>query len=479
MWWLLLLIPAALLVFVLILLVRTIRFKPLPAQPVPIEEAAVDAAKAVEDLRQMVRCKTISSRDEAMVDETEFEKFRTLLQQLYPNVHQACSLEQIGRSGLLYHLQGKHAAAPCVFMAHYDVVPANEADWEKPPFAGILEDGVLWGRGTLDTKGTLCGVMEAAETLLAQGFRPEQDWYLAFSGDEEIAGETAPAIVAELEQRGVVPAMVIDEGGAVVEGVFPGVSQPCALIGIAEKGMLDIELKLESEGGHASSPPPHTPVGRLAQAVTEIENHPFRCQLTKPAAEMFDTLGRHSSFMYRMIFANLWCFLPILDRICKKSGGELNALMRTTCAFTMMEGSKASNVLPPSAMVGANLRLAGEDTMDRAIAYLQSVVSDDKITFHKVHGMNPSINSQTKGESWEKLKHAIAQTWPGSLISPYLMVACSDSRHYCKISNQVYRFSAMALSKEERGMIHGNNERVPVETIVKTAQFYLRLMRNC
>ena len=464
--------------FLAVVLLRAAAFKPAPETPAEDEPAEVDEKKAVDDLAAMVRVRTVSSYDDSKVDWAEFEKFRALLRTLYPTVFARCTCEEIGKSGVLLTLKGEHADLPAVFMAHYDVVPANEEQWDKPAFDGVIEDGVLWGRGTLDTKGTLCGVMEAAETLLKAGFIPKNDMYFAFAGDEEVAGPSQQAIVETFRQRGVTPAIVVDEGGAVVDNIFPGVAQSCALIGVGEKGMMDAQFVIEGAGGHASAPPPHTGVGRLAKAVLEVEAKPFSRALTKPVAEMFDTLGRRSTFLYRVIFANLWCFLPLLDGLCKKSGGELNAMMRTTCAFTQMEGSKASNVLPPKARVVANFRIIGGETMDSVIAALRARVSDAGVTISPIHGMNPSKYSNTDGYGWEKLVRAVRATWPESLVSPYLMIACSDSRHYCSISDNVYRFSAMYLTKEERGYIHGNNERIPVDKIVTTAQFYLRLLRT-
>jgi len=193
---------------------------------------------------------------------------------------------------------------------------------------------------------------------------------------------------------------------------------------------------------------------------------------------MFDTLGRYSGFALRMVFANLWCFGPVLNLVGRLTGGEINAMIRTTVAVTRFEGSRAFNVMPPKASFGVNMRLMGSDTVASVLERLKTIIGNDKIQVSLVDGMNPSSDSDTDCEAWRVLTKAVRQTWPEAIVSPYLMMACSDSRHYNKITDRVYRFSAMHLSKEERAMIHGNNERIPVETLVKIAAFYVRLMKN-
>ena len=462
---------------VFLLLVRTVLFVPKKQDEIQADPVLLNEEKIVSDMVDMIRCKTISDRDEEKVDREEFAKFEKLLKERFPNIHQSCTFEKIGKTGLLYQLKGKASDKPSVCMAHYDVVPVEEEGWDKPAFEGVIEENCIWGRGTLDTKGTLCGVVEALEMLLGEGYQPKQDLYLSFSGEEEIDGDSCADIVTYLEKKGVKPAIVLDEGGAVVENVFPGVKESCALVGIGEKGSVNLNFTLDSEGGHASTPPVHTILGKLSNAVCRIEKKPFKSQLTKPVIEMFDTLGRHSVFGLRLVFANLWLFKPVLDILCKKTGGEMNAMLRTTTAVTRMEGSKAYNVLPPKASFGLNMRLLGNDTIESAIRYLKKVMGNDKIEIEVVNGMNPSIYSDTSCEEWNRLSKVIRETWKDVVVSPYLMMACSDSRHYCRITDRVYRFSAMRLSKEERGMIHGNNERIPIETLLKTVEFYVRLLR--
>ena len=467
------------LVFLAVLVLRALMFNPKPQPQLDAEPIDFDKDAAVSALQQLVRCKTVSNVDPALEDDAEFEKLINLLPELYPHIVKACTFTRFPDRGLLFHWQGKAHDKPSVMMAHYDVVPVLEEMWEKPPFDGILEDGVLWGRGTLDTKVTLNGALSAANYLVKQGFQPEQDIYFAFSGGEEVNGKGAENIVNYFAQQGIVPALVVDEGGAVVENVFPGVNVPCGMIGIAEKGMINVRYTVRSGGGHASAPLPKSPVTDLAIACRKVVDNPFPMHLTPPVAALFDTLGRQSSFVYKLIFANLWCFKPILNLICISSGGEMNALVRTTTAFTMMEGSSARNVIPAKASIVSNMRLNPQDTVESAVEYLRKTVNDPSVEIEVLEGNDPSRISQVDCDSYRKVAAAVSATWDGCITSPYLMVQCSDSRHYGAISDKVYRFSAMDLTKEERGTIHGNNERIRVETIHRAVEFYIRLLRQC
>lgn len=469
----------ALAVLVLVILVRTALFTPKKQCFHSDETVSFDRDKTVETLRKLVRFKTISYRDPSFEDETQFEGLINTLPELYPNVFKVCEFSRLPDRALLFKWSGKSEGEPTVLMAHYDVVPVNEEAWDKPPFEAVLEDGVIWGRGTLDTKVTFNGILSAADHLISEGFVPQNDIYFAFSGGEEINGKGASNIVDFFEQKGITLGLVVDEGGAVVENVFPGVKAPCGLIGIAEKGMMDVKYTAKSAGGHASAPKPHTPVGLLSMACCKMESRPFKFHITKPVAEMFDTLGRHSTLLYRIIFANLWLFSGVLGLLGKIQGGEMNALLRTTVAFTQMQGSSASNVIPPEASMVSNMRLNPADTIDSALEYIKKTVNDDNIEIGVIHGMNPSRISKTNCEAYQKVARAVSETWNGCIVSPYLMVQCSDCRHYGRISDKVYRFSAMDMTSEERATIHGNNERIRTEAVNRAVEFYIRLIKQC
>ncbi len=472
-------ILAAVVLFVLVLVLRAANFKPRDNVAVVEKDEDFDREVTISRLQKLIRFKTVSYRESEKEDDEEFKKLLSSLPELYPNVFKVCEYNELADRAILFHWKGKNEGDAAVLMAHYDVVPVEESGWEKPAFEGILEDGVLWGRGALDTKVTFNGVLSAADHLISEGFTPEYDIYFAFSGGEEVNGKGAVNIVDFFEQNNITPSIVVDEGGAVVENVFPGVKAPCGLIGIAEKGMMDVRYTAQSSGGHASAPKPNSPLVRLSKVCLKLDKNIFKYHITKPAALMFDTLGRHSSFVFKLVFSNLWLFRGLIDKfLCKKSGGEINALLRTTVAFTQASGSRASNVIPPKAEMVSNIRLNPEDTIDSALAELKAVCDKENVEVELIHGMNPSRISVADCEAYDKVASAVASTWKGSIVSPYLMVQCSDSRHWGRLSDKVYRFSAMDLTSEERATIHGHNERIRVDCANRAVEFYIRLVRT-
>lgn len=470
---------AAILVFIVIILIRTLQFKPRDIEKREVDDIDFDYETAIKNLQKLIKCKTVSYFDHSLEDDKEFNKLVKMLPKLYPNVCKKLTLTKFDGRALLFHWKGKTKGDPAVFMAHYDVVPVEEENWTRPAFEGLIENNIMWGRGTLDTKVTFNGILSAGEHLLSKGFTPTHDVYFAFSGGEEVNGPGAGNIVKYFQEKNITPSFVLDEGGAVVSGVFPGLKQPCGLVGIAEKGYINMTLSVKSNGGHASAPKPHTPIGVLSKACTDIENNPFPIRFTDPVLKMFDELGRRSTFLYRMIFANLNLFGWILDIICKKSGGQLNALLRTTCAFTQAKGSSAANVIPPSASMTANIRLSPAETIDSSIDYIKQVINNPDIEISLSDATNPSRISVTDCDGFKWITNAIEDTWKGCVTAPYLMVQGSDSKNYGVISDKVYRFSAQDLSDEEMGLIHGNDERIRLDTIKRSVEFFIRVMKNC
>ena len=460
-----------------VVLVRTLRFQPRTTEPVKQVLAEVDAERAARNLSALVQCRTISHANPAEDDAAEFDRLESILPSLYPNVHRICERELLPQRAMIYRWKGYSAENPLVLTAHYDVVAVDESAWSKPPFSGSIEEGAIWGRGTLDTKCTLAAMLDAAEDLIAEGFQPSNDIYFCFGGNEEVSGGGAAAIVDTLEKRGVKPRMVLDEGGAIVEKVFPGVRKPCALIGVAEKGNVNYELAVHSDGGHASAPPRWSPVDRLARACMRLHDKPFPMRVTKPAALMLDALPRESNFAYRMIFANLWLFAPVLDRLCRKSGGELNALLRTTLAFTRMRGSDAANVIPTTASLTINARILPGETVEGIRAAMSKRIADEHVEVRYLYGTEPSSRT-SELEEMRGLAVTIREIYPDVLVAPYLMIAGSDARRYERICSSVYRFSGMPLSGEERRMIHGMDEHIPVAKQADAVRFFRRVLQS-
>lgn len=471
-------VAALLVLFIFCLLIRALRFSPKKKKPADVQPITYDARKAGEHLGAMISCRTVSCRDESMMDWAEYDRFVALLGEMYPAAMAQLSFERAGKTGLIYRWKGSSAEKPVVLMAHYDVVPAKAEEWSFDPFSGEIRDGVVLGRGALDTKSTLCAIFEAVEKLCAQNYTPANDIYLCFSGTEEIAGEGAYAIVDKLRADGVRPYITVDEGGAIVTGAFPGVKQPCAVVGISEKGQMAIRLSVKSGAGHASAPPKNDAFSQLARAIAALEKHPFKPRMTEATSQLFRTLGRYSNFGLRVVFGNLRLFTPLLCKLARSLGNDVNALMRTTCVFTMAGGSEASNVLPSEAWATCDVRILSGSTGSDVLEHFRKVIDNENVVIEPIFTVEPSPCSPAEGHAWEAVSDSVSETWPQALVSPYLMMARSDSSVYTGICPNVYRFAPMEMSGEERAMIHGIDEQIPAIKVAKAAEFYERLIRK-
>lgn len=465
-------------VLILTVIIRTLAFVPSKTESKNTSLGILADDGLTASLAEMVKCATVSSRDKSLEDNSEFERFKSLLPRLFPKVYDKCENISISDRSILLKWSGRNHKDVTVLMSHYDVVEADSEGWQHNPFGGQIVDGYLWGRGTLDTKCTINGILSAAERLIGEGFVPENDIYFAFGGDEEINGHGASDIVEYFAQKNITPAFVLDEGGAVTEGAFPGVKSPIALIGIAEKGLLNVEYSIKGGGGHASAPNAKTPIGRLSAACVRIEHGGFDYHLTEPAELLFNTAGRHSTLLYRVIFANLWLFGPVLSLIAKQRGGELNAMLRTTTAFTMMEGSRGVNVIPSVAKMASNHRILPGESVETTVDRIKRLADDDGIEIRVINSHEPSVISKTDCDAYRRLCDIVGEVWQNAIVSPYLMVACTDSRHWGRICDRVYRFSPLELSNELRSTIHGNDERIPTVQIAKCTEFYSKLMKK-
>jgi carboxypeptidase PM20D1 len=440
----------------------------------------IDRDRAVENLRALIRIPTISHLDERNTDWAQFTAFRETLAALYPRAHSALELEIVDGHSMVFRWPGRQADAPTVLRAHYDVVFADDEGWQHPAFGaeviGYEGQSVVWGRGTLDDKGSLVCILEAVETQLAAGFVPEHDLYLCFGHNEETAGSGARVIVDVLESRGVRPSLVLDEGGAVVEGIFPGVTSPIAVVGVSEKGILSLRLTVEQLGGHASTPPRIAATVRLARAIVRLNRKPFRKSFVATNLEMIRTLGAHARQPLKWVFTNLWLTRWPLLGLFARLGDETNAMVRTTQAVTQLSGAQAANALAERAEAIVNIRIAIDSSAAEATEHVRRAIRDDAVSIEALHPTEPSPVSPTSGRAWQLVKSTIEENFADTIVTPYVMLGASDSRHFTRISDFVYRFSPFEMSTAERGTLHARNERIRIATFLKGVSFYTSLV---
>jgi carboxypeptidase PM20D1 len=389
--------------------------------------------------------------------------------------------EVVGGYSLLYTWPGSDPAAKGVMlMAHQDVVPiatGTEKDWSVDPFAGVVKDGYVWGRGAWDDKGNLFAMFEAIEALAAQGFRPRQTVYVVAGHDEEAGGERGARRVAELlRARGVRLDWAIDEGTLITEGVMKGLDAPVALIGVAEKGIMTLKVNAHDETGHASMPPRETAIGMLADALSRLERRPMPASLDGVAAEMFATLAPEMRWPNRLMLSNLWLFGPIVRHELGRSRGT-NAFARTTTALTVVRAGNKVNVVPGVAEAFVNVRLLPGDTQDDVMRHAQEVIDNPAIQVARSgFASEASPVSSTASPAYARLHRTIREVFPGTVVAPGLMVAATDSRHMVPIADHVFRFSPVRVRESDLSRFHGTDERLSVVNLAEMAAFYHRLL---
>jgi carboxypeptidase PM20D1 len=467
-----------------VLIFNTLRFTSKQVQAEPINLPAIDETGAPQRLAQAMRFKTVSSENAGAASPEELQAFQHYLQRSFPRVHASLSREVIGGYSLLYTWKGSDdTLEPILLAAHMDVVPVEETtgtQWAHPPFDGIISEGYVWGRGSMDDKSSVLGILEAAEMLLAEGFQPRRTIYLAFGHDEEIGGKAgAASIAAALADRGGRLSYVLDEGMFIAEGVVPGVGAPVALVGIAEKGFLSLTLTVEAQTGHSSAPPPHTAIGVLSKAVNRLEENQFPVHVGGIPGQMFDYVGPEMTWGMKVVFANLWLFGPLVKRQLSASPGT-NASIRTTTAVTVIEGGIKDNVLPSRARAIVNFRILPGDSIEGVMTHARNVIDDPRVKIEK-YGDDfdePSGVSNVDSEEFKVLQRTIRQVFPNAVVAPALVVGATDAKHYAKLTGNVYRFLPYRFNDVDISRLHGTNERLSVENYLQGVRFYYQLINN-
>jgi carboxypeptidase PM20D1 len=473
----LLLFAAALTIF------RAMLYGHVPANVETEEGIAVQGDLVAEHLASAVRLQTVSTGEHDKVNSTAFLKFHTSLEKMYPRIHATLQREVINQYSLLYVWAGRAADLdPILLCGHMDVVPADPvtlSEWTHPPFSGEVADGFVWGRGTLDMKGTVITVLEAVEGLIKHGYQPERTVYLAFGHDEEIGGLNGARCIADtLEQRGVRLSAVCDEGGAIMQEMLPGLAVPAALIGVAEKGFASLQLKVEGRPGHSSMPPRHTAIGLVARALARVEANPMPVRLSMIRL-MFDEMGIFLPFANRLALANTWLLGGMLRKRLEASP-TTNAMIRTTAAATMIHGGVKDNILPAQVDAVVNCRLLPGDTRASLLAHYRKAVNDEavQIFLEEDTTWEPSPVSPVDSPVYATLARTVRQIFPDVIVAPFLVAGATDSRHYIKLTENIFRFSPDQMTAELLRTVHGIDERVSVVSLEKKVKFYAQLIKS-
>ncbi len=464
-------------VLLLVAVIRTFAIKAPEIKDCGTAVTEEEKELCAKKLGEMVRVPTVSKNEDE--DLSDFYKFHHVLEELFPNVHK--TFEKTVLNGtLLYKWKGKDSSKkPILFMGHQDVVPADDSGWKCPAYSGEVIDGALYGRGSMDCKSTMFVELEALEELIAEGFEPPCDIYLEYSINEETGGNGAASAVRYLKEKGVELAIVIDEGGAVIDRPIGGMDRQYAVIGVTEKGYMDLKISAKGKGGHSSTPPRNTPTARLFAFANEIEKkRPFKKQLIPEVYEMFDSMAPSFGFGMRMILGNIWLFKPLLIALMPKVSPFGEAILSTTCCFTMMKGSDACNVIPKEPYLVANLRTSVHQNCEESLAVLKKYADKYDLDIEVIQKRDASPVSNIHSAEYAYLVDCIKKQFPDVGVAPYVIMGGTDCRHFHELTENALRFSPVRLTNEQNAACHAVNENVTVSAVAEGVRFFKLFIKN-
>lgn len=470
------------LLIVLVLVTITLAILAQTKQPDVKEELfPVNEEEAIENLSNAVKFKTVSTEDRKDINYKEFTRFLTFLKETYPTVYKQLEVETVNEYSVVLKWAGAdETAQPIGLTSHYDVVPVakgTEKDWEQDAFSGKVDEQFIWGRGTLDDKVGVIGTLEAIKYLVEDNYIPKQDIYLLFGHDEEIGGDEGAAKLTEyFKEKDIQLKYILDEGGAIVKGMVPGVDKPVGVIGVAEKGSATAILSVKGSGGHSSQPKSMTNVGRLSKAIANLEEKQFNASISGPTEELFEFTAPEMSFMYKYIFENQWLFKPVIKKILLSKPATA-AVVRTTIAPTIFHAGDKDNILPEKAEAIINLRVMPGDTLADLQKQMEKMIDDDQVKI-KIEGNEASKVSSTTSESFKSIQKAVRSVDDQVVVAPYIMIGASDSKHYAEIADDAYRFLPIKMEEDSLERMHGTNERIEKKAYLESIQFYIHLLKQ-
>ena len=466
--------------------VKAALFKPEKVEVPPMEDEKVDLNRFRKNLSDAIKFKTIADKEAANTDWAVFDAFHDFLKERYPLMHEKLELTVIARGSLVFRWKGTRSdLGPIALLSHQDVVPISEGtldDWKHDPFEGVDDGEFIWGRGALDMKNHLIGVLESVETLLSEGFVPERDVYILLGHNEEVMCATsengATCICNYLKEKGVHLDAIIDEGGAILPVEVKGViNKHLAGIGVAEKGYADVEVAVTAKGGHSSQAPNHTAIGHLADVIKDIENHQFKAKMSPMMRELFDKIGRNCTYPARLVTCNLKLLEPALTKAMSFIPPAAS-MLRTTFGVTMASGSPQANVLPQRASVTVNFRMFPGQTVDDVLEHLHKVIKNKKVEINLLPGWkNPSAVSPTDTRSFKVIEKICHSMDDKAVVAPYLVMGGTDACHYQAVCENIYRYSPFLVSTSLLLTTHGTNERIPVSVMEDAVKFFKRYIR--